>query len=255
MKNMDIAKENLKHYNLKEELPSNYYDCVEKTIEKVFDILGDNILSITLGGSAGKKDIHSGWSDIDLFFIINEYEMEKIIEFNEKCNEQDSIHVGTSFYTLKEVEKNIVSYKTKVMIYEKYKYNLNPTLYGKDYYIPVTYETIRSNDIHNFPSIYQDYKKMIMELKSDKVKPSRTHIKKMLLLLKCILNFHNIFSFGYEEVLLKFTTLCREFHFSLTKKRGIDIIALIDDFDNLELYKDEIVEFSDEIFNFIDKFC
>lgn len=248
-------KNTLKKYNLLNNFPKKYLETLSKSIDYSLEVFDNNILSITLGGSCGKNHIHEGWSDIDLYFVLKEYDIKTIIKYNDLIDNLNGITVSANFYTLKEVEKNMVSMKTKIMIYEKYKYDLNPNIYGDNYFKPVTYETIRSNDINNLPNILQEYKKMIILLKTSNAKLSRYYIKKMLILLKCVLNYHNIFSFGYEEVILKFTRLCNDFKYPLTKKSGIDILIIIDDYENIEKYKNQIIDFSEEIFEFIYQYC
>ena len=248
-----LVKDTLEQNGLLDNFPTDYLDTLIKSVNIAFDIFKDDILSITLGGSGGKNLIHEGWSDLDLYFILKEFSINKICKCNEELDNIGKIHVGTSFYTLLEVENDMVSVNTKVMIYEKYKYNLNPTIYGKDYFKPISYQTIRNYDVYNLPNILFEYKRMIFDLKNEKTVLNRLHIKKMLILIKSVLNYHNIFSFGYEEVILKYTRLCKEKGFNSNK--SINIIILIDDYENIENYKNQFIDFSEDIFKFIQDYC
>lgn len=249
---MSQITEKLKQNNNISELPETYFLLLEEAIDKAIDLFGNNLLSITIGGSGGKGHIHIGWSDLDLFFILKEFEVEKIAKYNNLFN-NEKIRLESTFYTLREVEKQMLNARTKIMVYEKNKYDLNPTVYGENYFSPVNYETIRHNDVSNLPSILQIYKDIVYDLKNDKIELNIIHIKKMLILLKCLLNRHNIFSFGYEEVLIKYSKLCSEFNFE--GQNGFKIIKIIDDFENIKLYKEEIISFSEDLFNFIYKYC
>ena len=66
-----LVETTLETYNFLN-FPLKYKDKLIKVIDKAFELLGDNLLSITLGGSGGRGQIVEGWSDIDLYFIINE---------------------------------------------------------------------------------------------------------------------------------------------------------------------------------------
>lgn len=247
-----LVETTLETYNFLN-FPLKYKDKLIKVIDKAFELLGDNLLSITLGGSGGRGQIVEGWSDIDLYFIINEYDMDKISELYQF--KEGEIHVGLTFYTLQEVLNNNINSKTKLMIYEKNTYNFNPTIVGDDYFCNVSYHDIKENDIKNLPNLISEYKKLITELVIEKEEPRRHHIKKMIILIKSILNYHNIFSFGYEDTILKFTRLCHDLNYTLTDSRCIDIISVIEDYQNINNYREEIINFSLSIINFTHKFC
>lgn len=247
-----IVETTLETYNFLN-FPVKYKEKLINVIDKAFELLGNNLLSITLGGSGGRGQIVEGWSDIDLYFVIKKYDMEKISELYQF--KEGEIHVGLTFYTLKEVLAGNINSKTKVMIYEKNKYNYNPTIYGKDYFPDVTYTDIKENDIKQLPNLLSEYKKLITELVIEKNTPRRHHIKRMIILIKSILNYHNIFSFGYDDTILKFTRLCHDLDYELNDLGCIDILALIEDYENIKNYRDEIISFSMVIINFTHNFC
>ena len=56
---------------------------------------------------------------------------------------------------------------------------------------------------------------------------NRHHIRKMIKLLKCILNYNYIFCSGYEESIIKFLGLCNNLDFKLQTKSIIKIISCI----------------------------
>ena len=52
----------------------------------------------------------------------------------------------------------------------------------------------------NYPVVLQAFKRMYIEVLNKERKIDKTYIKKMLVLMKCILSSHRIFAYGYNEV-------------------------------------------------------
>ena len=100
-------------------LPKLYKETINNATREAISIFDDDLISITLGGSAGKNDVIPGWSDLDLYIVIKQYKTESIIEYS-KTIENWSLHIGVTYYTLTEVLNNRIDNKTKIMIYEKY---------------------------------------------------------------------------------------------------------------------------------------
>ncbi len=125
-------------------------------------------------------------------------------------NEHDDIHVGVTIYTLDEVLHNLIDGKTRVMVYEKEKLNVDPTLYGKDYFLRQKYTDIQINDMNNLPSIVHSCRRTCVALDNNEIVLKKAHVKKFIVMLKCILNINGVFSYGYQMVMNDFYSLCEE---------------------------------------------
>lgn len=227
-------------------IPKNYDEQLKEIVKLAEIIFGDNLLNITLGGSAGKGLVIQNWSDIDLYLVLKEYNIDQVFIFMKKV-EKYKIHTGTTSYTLDEISNNIIDGKTKMMCYEKQEFNLNPTIYGDDVFNKVEYEKVRENDIEVFPSILHDFRRRFIKLLSENEKVEKTYIKKMFVLIKCLLNIYGVFSFGYENCLKEFLRIV-ELETGLTCNIDFDIIAVIN---NLENSKKDVADFSIFLLNFI----
>jgi len=93
----------------------------------------------------------------------------------------------------------------------------------------------------NYPVVLQAFKRMYIEVLNKKRKIDKSYIKKMLVLLKCILSSHMIFAFGYDEVFKAFMCLLNNNDVDVSLK---DIII---DLDNNEDY---IINISREIIEY-----
>ena len=127
------------------------------------------------------------------------------------------------------------------MVYEKNNYDFNPTLYGMDYFKDVEYLEVYNNDMMNYPVVLQAFKRMYIEVLNNKRKIDKSYIKKMLVLLKCILSSHKIFAFGYDEVFRTFIGLLYNSDIDISLK---DIII------DLENNEDYIINISREIIEY-----
>lgn len=234
-----IIENILKNYNF-----INFPESYKNTLIEILDIakeeLKDNLLSITLGGSGGKNNLIKGWSDLDIYIILKRYNIKEITSFQEKISKSE-IHIGTTFYNLYEIENNLIDFKSKIMIYEKNNYHVNPTLYGKDYFKNVTYQEVYNNDLENYPQTLQNFKRMYIEVLNNQRKIDKTYMKKMIVLIKCILSSYEIFSYGYDKVF-------NEFYHILNNSDSP--IALSEIITYLENYEEYIKEISYKIIEF-----
>jgi hypothetical protein len=228
--------------------PSQYRECIIKVIYKSIEIFRENLCNITIGGSAGKNQIIVGWSDLDFYIILEKYNSSQVKEFMTFTSQLD-IHIGTTFYSRKEVINDFIDNKTRVMIYEKNYYNVNPTFYGENLFLPNIYIDIKNNDYRNMPNILHDFRRRYINLLNNKIAVDKSYIKKLLLLLKCILNDFDVFSYGYKEVIDKFKMLCDKQRFNLTIKASFDIIQIIN---NIENSREDVLTFSEDVLRFID---
>lgn len=200
-----IVESMIKKYNFKD-YPEEYKQSLCEVLDISKEILKNNLLSITLGGSGGKNNIIEGWSDLDIYIVLNNYNIEEVRYLQEKLS-KNKIHIGLTFYTLYEIENDLVDFKTKIMVYEKNNYPVNPTLYGYNYFKDVSYSEVYENDMLNYPVVLQAFKRMYIEVLNNERKIDKPYVKKMLLLMKCILSSHKIFAYGYNEVYQRYSII------------------------------------------------
>ena len=127
-----IVEEMIRRYNFNG-YPEEYRVSLVNALDKIRGVFKDNLLSVTLGGSGGKNKIIDGWSDLDIYIILKKYDIKQISLLQEELDDS-KIHIGLTFYNLYEIENDLVDFKTKIMVYEKNNYDVNPTLYGMDYF-------------------------------------------------------------------------------------------------------------------------
>lgn len=225
--------------------PNEYKAVLVQVIEEAINIFNDNLLSITLGGSGGKNKIHIGWSDLDVYFILKKYDVEQVNLFMAKewCY---PIHVGTTYYTLDEVKNNILDGKTKIMLYEKNIYNLNPTLLGEDLFPRINYEEVKENDFRNLANTLHEVRRTYIKIKNKTEDLEKKYVKKLLVLMKCILDCNNLFVYGYEEVFNAFYNLERS---GLTKENGNAIIKIINRVDTSNKI---FLDVCDDVFEYLE---
>ena len=130
------------------------------------------------------------------------------------------------------------------MLYEKNNYHVNPTLYGYDYFRNVSYQEVYQNDMLNYPVVLQAFKRMYIEVLNNERKIDKTYIKKMLVLLKCILSNYKIFAYGYNEVLQEFIKIL------YNEPHQIYFEDIIKDLENNQNY---LINISREIIEYTEK--
>ena len=93
----------------------------------------------------------------------------------------------------------------------------------------------------NYPQVLQAFKRMYIEVLNNKRKIDKTYIKKMVVVLKCILTSHNIFTYGYNSVYQEFIKL---------SKTNIKTYNFEDIIKNLDNNINFIIELSNNIINY-----
>lgn len=198
-------KNNLNEYKI--ELPNKYYDALIETVKCAYEIYGFNLVDIMLAGSGGKSKIINNWSDLDLYIITNEYNMDlnkmyykalKIIEQKLK------IHIGTTFYSKTMFLEGNIDNKTRIALYEHINFKYNSFLLKNINNLQLSnikYEQILHNEINNIFNVFQTVQRYVYEYESNKDEKSfHILVKKLYLLVKMYLNIkYNIFTFGYED--------------------------------------------------------
>lgn len=197
--------------------------------------LQENLINITLGGSRGKNIGIDGWSDYDIYIIVNKISLEVLNKLNEKLKNTIDIHVGITVYTKKEVENKLVDDKTKVMIYEHIKYKKNPVLFGEDIWFPITLEEIKKIDVIIAAQTLHTLKRELSIEQFEKKKA----LKKMTLLIKCLLRKNDIYAFGYIDGYEKFCSICEKKGIIIDDIKQFKVINYIKDinFNKIEQFK------------------
>lgn len=211
-------------------LPKEYNDTINDIILVAKNIYKDNLKAIFLAGSSGKGYVIEGWSDIDLYIITNYFDFNANNIFYKECLNK-VIHIGTTFYTLDNVNKLNVDPKTIISIYEYQEYGVNRFIYNSIEFPKINYSYIiekTANPIINdtIQAVIREYNNYILTKNNFK-----SLIKKLTVLLKIYLNKnYNTFTFGYKNV---FDT-----YFKITHSKYIDIERIIKNHDD----KNEIIE-------------
>lgn len=232
--------------NYLEELPNLYRDTINNVVEDAKSVFKDELISITLGGSCGKNNPITEWSDIDLYIVFKNYNTDLVKEFSEAV-EKYELHVGVTFYSLTEIKTNNIDNKTKAMVYEKYYLNFNPTLYGNDVFLKITYDDIVRSDKNNIPNVMHEFRRLYINKLKETSVIDKKYIKKLLVLVKCYLNTKGKYTYGYKNVIVEFLNIYNEKALSTTIY-NFDIIDAINDLDNT---KKEVLEFSERAIKFI----
>ena len=227
-------------------LPEKYLRVLEESAHIIISSFKDNLVNITLGGSGGKNEIIEGHSDLDLYVITKKTNVEQISNVLKRIDKLD-IHVGITYYTSYQVKNKLIDNKTKIMIYEKRKLNLNPSIYGYFDYPSITYKEVVENDKNNLPNVNHVLIRECAYALKDKNKINTKYIKKMFVLIKCYLNTKNIFSYGYARSLKLFKEICND---NEIKNYKIDIEKCLK---NISEYKEMVLDFSLKIIEYINR--
>lgn len=225
-------------------LPKEYYITIKNTSIEAQKVFNTNLVSIILGGSCGKGNPILGWSDIDLYVILKKYDANLVKEFTNIIAKKD-IHIGITYYSYMEVIKKLFDGKTKVMLYEKQNYAVNPTIYGFCDFPKICYEKIRENDSNNLPNIIHEFRRLYIDVLNGESEITKKYIKKLLVLLKCYMNKKGEFLYGYQNVVNEFLKIYNQ---NLTKPYYFDIIGILT---NEKNSKDQLLDFSARVLHFI----
>lgn len=187
-------------FKIIDKLPIRYKEALNYVIEESKKIYKENLLSIFLAGSGGKGNIIEGWSDLDLYFITNDFDIEANSKLFSKVKDNEfNIHIGTTFYTLDMITKLKVDSKTLVAFYEYKNLNCNSFIYNRLEIKDIKFEDIICNN-KEINDLIQIVGREIYIYKFNK-NNFKTLIKKMTLLVKVFLiKKYNKFVYGYNDV-------------------------------------------------------
>ena len=184
-------------------LPKSYKIVLDKVISLANKIYDKDLVNIMLAGSGGKGYIIEGWSDLDLYIISNKYDSKSNTYFlKELHNQNNDIHVGTTFYTYDDFMNLKVDTKTKVALYEKTKFkkqDYNPFLIKNMKFTPVSYDIVVNSDSYNIRNTIQTVQRELYKYENSN-NDVNTLFKKVTLLCRQYLNCKHIFTYNYLEV-------------------------------------------------------
>ena len=209
-------------------MPVLYKDMVSLVLKVAKEILKDNLVSIMLSGSGGKNNIIPFWSDLDFYVVVKCFNID-ITNFYRMFLDS-KVHIGFTFYTLFDLNKKRIDNKTLVALLERKLYNVNPIIYGNDVFPSVSFDEVVENDRQNISNMLHIIRRYYLKeaLSCDKV--SVGYIKKLTVLVKCILGSKGIYVLGYENVYKKFSILTNTLLFPIMKVIETRDKALVLDF-------------------------
>lgn len=225
-------------------LPEEYKNTLEIVVKKISELFGENLLNITLGGSGGKSEIIVGHSDLDLYVILQKIDISlisQVIDFIERL----PIHIGITYYTKYQMDHKLIDSKTKIMIYEKYNYNVNPSLYKEFDFPMIDYSEVIENDKNNLPNLNHVLTRECAYAFKDIKRMDSKFVKKMFVLIKCFLNTEGIFSYGYKRSLKLFQENVADEHI---KNYKIDIVNILT---NIDSNREIVLDFSLKVLDYI----
>ena len=221
-------------------ISKEYKKVIEYVIKIAKEIYKDNLNSLFLAGSTGKGEMIDGWSDLDIYIITNKLDLESNKKFYELSLKEEKIHIGTTFYTIDNINNLFVDAKTIISIYEYQNYNVNAFIYGKINFPKIEYSYLVNRTAK--PLINEAIQAVIREYNNYLIseKNLKSLVKKLTVLLKIYLNLnYETFTFGYKNVF--------ETYFEKTNTNYIDIKKIIKTND----MEKEMIKTTNEILNTI----
>lgn len=137
------------------------YERYPEILESAKQSFGNNLKSICIAGSAGKGNFIKGWSDIDVYVIVEHFDGEQFSKFSDKMM-KENVHLGITCYTQKEIETDNISNRARMMFYElnQGKYNV---LYKDDNFTVPKYslKQIQNNDKNEYASTIHNLRRLL----------------------------------------------------------------------------------------------
>ena len=110
-------------------LPNNYLKIFTIVVNKILGIYDNELVDIMLAGSGGKGLIIYNWSDLDIYIIVNKYDISKNNILHKYLQTIKEIHVGETVYSKNHFLEKMVDDKTLVSMYEN-QLGYNPLLFN-----------------------------------------------------------------------------------------------------------------------------
>ena len=182
----------------------SYKDNIMKFYKEIKNILQDNLMLFMVTGSAGIGKIHEGWSDIDILIVTKSYIIDDIRKIQEVISKLSNIKIGTTIYSQKEFENNMIDGKTMYSLLNLYSNNLHLNYYNTKLKIPeITLNMMKQKHLALLPDYVHKLKRLVYINKYDK----KTIIKTMNLIMKIYVVQRNVIPKEYEDVFNKFSYL------------------------------------------------
>lgn len=213
----------------------SYKDNIMKFYKEIKNILQDNLMLFMVTGSAGIGKIHEGWSDIDILIVTKSYIIDDIRKIQEVIRKLSDIKIGTTIYSQKEFENNMIDGKTMYSLLNLYRNNLHLNYYNTKLKIPeITLNMMKQKHLALLPDYVHKLKRLVYINKYDK----KTIIKTMNLIMKIYVVQKNVIPKEYEDVFNKFSYLYNFKKYDITKELNLNEFST-----EFEDYLKKIIEF------------
>ena len=173
-------------------------------------------------GSVGIGKIHEGWSDIDILIVTKSYIIDDIRKIQEVISKLSNIKIGTTIYSQKEFENNMIDGKTMYSLLNLYSNNLHLNYYNTKLKIPeITLNMMKQKHLALLPDYVHKLKRLVYINKYDK----KTIIKTMNLIMKIYVVQRNVIPKEYEDVFNKFSYLYNFKKIDISKELNLNDIS------------------------------
>lgn len=200
----------------------SYKENIMIFYKEIKNILKDKLMLFMVTGSGGIGKIHDGWSDIDILIVTKSYIIDDIKKIQEVIRKLSDIKIGTTIYSQKEFESNMIDGKTMYALLNLYRNNLHLNYYNTDLKIPtVTLDMMKQKHLALLPDYVHKLKRLVYINKYDK----KTIIKTMNLIMKIYVVQKNIIPKEYEDVFSKFSYLYHFKKFDISKELNLNDIS------------------------------
>lgn len=200
----------------------SYKENIMIFYKEIKNILKDKLMLFMVTGSVGIGKIHNGWSDIDILIVTKSYIIDDIKKIQEVIRKLSDIKIGTTIYSQKEFESNMIDGKTMYSLLNLYRNNLHLNYYNTDLKIPaVTLDMMKQKHLALLPDYVHKLKRLVYINKYDK----KTIIKTMNLIMKIYVVQKNIIPKEYEDVFSKFSYLYNFKKFDISKELNLNDIS------------------------------
>lgn len=200
----------------------SYKDNIMKFYKEIKNILQDNLMLYMVTGSVGIGKIHEGWSDIDILIVTKSYIIDDIRKIQEVISKLSNIKIGTTIYSQKEFENNMIDGKTMYSLLNLYSNNLHLNYYNTKLKIPeITLNMMKQKHLALLPDYVHKLKRLVYINKYDK----KTIIKTMNLIMKIYVVQRNVIPKEYEDVFNKFSYLYNFKKIDISKELNLNDIS------------------------------
>ena len=200
----------------------SYKENIMIFYKEIKNILKDKLMLFMVTGSVGIGKIHDGWSDIDILIVTKSYIIDDIRKIQEVISKLSNIKIGTTIYSQKEFENNMIDGKTMYSLLNLYSNNLHLNYYNTKLKIPeITLNMMKQKHLALLPDYVHKLKRLVYINKYDK----KTIIKTMNLIMKIYVVQRNVIPKEYEDVFNKFSYLYNFKKIDISKELNLNDIS------------------------------